>query len=92
MEAPDLLAEMDAAGVDMVGLIASVATEGVGGPVDPIHVDEVKEVLDAARAALSDGVGSSHADNGTLRYIEYGFGSCASRASTVSALVRYPDR
>lgn len=72
-KAADLLAEMDAAGVDIVGLIASVATEGVGGPVDPIHVDEVKEVMDGCKGRAFGWVGIQPLPTmETLRYIEYG--------------------
>ena len=47
---------MDGAGVDKAGLIASVAAAGVGGAIDPIHVDEVKAVIDEApRPALRVG-------------------------------------
>ena len=71
--APALIAEMDAAGVDMVGLIASVATEGLGGAVDAIHVDEVKAVMDGCKGRVFGWVGIQPLPTmNTLRYIEYG--------------------
>lgn len=67
-----LLSEMDAAGIDKVGLIASVAAHGVGGAEDPIHVDEVKPVVDADPSRLFGWVGINPAKGmETLRYMEY---------------------
>jgi uncharacterized protein len=72
-EAPALVREMDAAGIDKVGLIASVVALGVGGEEDPIHVDEVKPVVDAAPDRLFGWVGINPLKKmETLRYIDYG--------------------
>jgi uncharacterized protein len=72
-EAPALVREMDAAGIDKVGLIASVAALGVGGDEDAIHVDEVKTVVDAAPDRLFGWVGINPLKKmETLRYIDYG--------------------
>ena len=52
-----LLGEMDKAGIDIVGLIASVAAHGVGGAEDPIHADAVHEVVGQAPDRLFGWVG-----------------------------------
>lgn len=68
-----LLAEMDAASVEKVGVIASVAAHGVGGAEDLIHVDEAKPVIDAGSGRLFGWVGINPTNGmDTLRYIEYG--------------------
>ncbi|MGE5617317.1 MAG: amidohydrolase family protein [Candidatus Woesearchaeota archaeon] len=68
-----LIREMDAAGIDRVGLIASVAAHGVGGAEDPIHVDEVHAVVSERPDRLFGWVGINPLKKmETLRYIEYG--------------------
>lgn len=72
-KADALIKEMDAAGIDKVGLIASVAAHGVGGAEDAIHVDEVKPVVDERPDRLFGWVGINPLKKmETLRYIEYG--------------------
>jgi|HubBroStandDraft_4_1064222.scaffolds.fasta_scaffold35725_2 predicted TIM-barrel fold metal-dependent hydrolase len=67
-----LLGEMDKAGIDIVGLIASVAAHGVGGAEDPIHADAVHEVVGQAPDRLFGWVGINPTKGmETLRYIEY---------------------
>lgn len=71
-DADRLLAEMDSAGVDKVGLIASVAAHGVGGAPDPIDVDEVKPLVDSNPQRLFGWVGIDPTQGmATLRYIKY---------------------
>lgn len=63
---------MDGAGVHQCGLIASVAAHSVYGPEDPIHVDEVKPLLDALPGRTFGWVGINPLKGmETLRYIEY---------------------
>lgn len=71
-QADELVAAMDDAGVDKAGLIASVAAAGVGGPIDPIHVDEVKAVIDKAPDRLFGWAGINPLTTmETLAYIQY---------------------
>ncbi|HUZ55132.1 MAG TPA: amidohydrolase family protein [Streptosporangiaceae bacterium] len=71
--AETLRSEMDSAGVDVVGLIASVATHGVGGAEDPIHVNEVKPLLDTlpGRTFGWVGINPSKKPMETVRYIDH---------------------
>jgi predicted TIM-barrel fold metal-dependent hydrolase len=70
--AESLAAAMDSAGVDKCGLIASVAAHGVGGAEDPIHVDEVKPILDALPDRTFGWVGINPLKRmETVRYIDY---------------------
>lgn len=73
--AKTLLPAMDAAGIDQVGLIASVAALGVGGELDAIHADEVQEVVAQAPDRLFGWVGINPLETmDTLRYIDYAVG------------------
>lgn len=67
-----LLPAMDEAGIDVAGLIASVAARGVGGREDPIHADQVHEVVRQAPDRLFGWVGINPTKGmETLRYIDY---------------------
>lgn len=68
----ELIAAMDAAGVDKAGMTASVTAAGVGGEVDAIHVDEVKEVIDQYPDRLFGWAGINPLTTmDTLAYIQY---------------------
>lgn len=67
-----LVAEMDRAGVDKVGVLSSLAAQGVGGAPDLIHVDEVKPLMDFAPDRIFGIAGvEPHGRMDTVRYIEY---------------------
>ncbi len=71
-KADELVAAMDDAGVDMAGMIASVTAAGVGGEIDPIHVDEVKAVIDEHPTRLFGWAGINPLTTmDTLAYIDY---------------------
>lgn len=68
----ELVAAMDEAGVDLAGMIASVTAAGVGGEIDPIHVDEVKAVIDEHPDRLFGWAGINPLTTmDTLAYIDY---------------------
>ncbi len=67
-----LLAAMDAAGVDVGGVISSVAALGAGGEVDAITAEEVHQVVDGHRDRLFGWVGiNPETTMETLRLIEH---------------------
>ena len=71
-KADELVEAMDGAGVDMAGMIASVTADGVGGEIDPIHVDEVKAVIDEHPDRLFGWAGINPLPTmETLAYIDY---------------------
>jgi len=68
----ELVTAMDDAGVDLAGMIASVTAAGVGGEIDPIHVDEVKAVIDEHPDRLFGWAGINPLTTmDTLAYIDY---------------------
>jgi predicted TIM-barrel fold metal-dependent hydrolase len=70
--ADTLLAELDKAKIDIAGVIASVAAHGVGGAEDPIHADQVHEVVSQAPDRLFGWVGINPTKGmATLRYIDH---------------------
>lgn len=67
-----LLEEMDAGGVDQVGLIANVVANGVGGEVFANHADVVKRVIDDCAGRVFGWVGIDPTGRrATTQYIEY---------------------
>ncbi|GAA3739117.1 amidohydrolase family protein [Leifsonia bigeumensis] len=68
----DLIAELDANGIAMAGLIASVVADGVGGEIDPIGAEEIHPMLAAAPDRLFGWVGINPLTTmETVRYIDY---------------------
>lgn len=75
IEPVEYIKEMDEAGVAMVGLIANVVANGVGGEELACHVDEVAPVLEQYPDRFFGWVGINPTKGmETLRYIEYGIG------------------
>lgn len=70
-----LIEAMDEAGIEMVGLIASVSAIGVGGRVDRIGVDEVQSIVEAAGGRVYGVLGVDPTTTvETLRQIQYAVG------------------
>lgn len=72
VEPGSFIAEMDAAGVQMTGLIAGVVANGVGGELLATHVDEVAVAVEAHPDRFFGWVGVNPLTPlETVRYIDY---------------------
>ncbi|MCC7128713.1 MAG: amidohydrolase [Microbacteriaceae bacterium] len=71
-EFDDLIKALDANGIGKAGLIASTVADGVGGPLDIIHADEIQPLIEAAPDRLFGWVGINPLTTmDTVRYIDY---------------------
>lgn len=68
----DLITALDENGIAKAGLIASTIREGVRGPLDVIHVDEIQPLIEAAPDRIFGWVGINPLTTmDTIRYIDY---------------------
>jgi predicted TIM-barrel fold metal-dependent hydrolase len=68
----DLIQQLDLNGISRAGLVASVVANGVGGEIDPIHVDEIQPLIAAAPDRLFGWVGVNPLKTmESVRYIDY---------------------